>query len=60
MENDVGKLTEKEMQKKCYFIDNGLLHLFLLNSETLLITYDEISAEDGISVVPVWKWLMGV
>ena len=129
MENEVGKLTEKEMQKKYYFIDNGLLNLFLLNSETsllenmvavelcrrfgkrnvyflnadkeidfivpdeklaiqvsysikedatykrevsplvkyavahkgwkcILITYDEEGAEDGISVVPVWKWLM--
>jgi predicted AAA+ superfamily ATPase len=131
MENEVGKLTEKETQKKYYFIDNGLLNLFLMNSETsllenmvavelcrrfgkknvyylnaekeidfivpeeklaiqvsysikddstynrevaplvkyakahndwkcLLITYDEDSTEEGISVVPVWKWLIGV
>ena len=33
MENEVGKLTEKEMQKKYYFVDNGLLNLFLMNSE---------------------------
>ena len=131
MENEVGKLTEKETQKKYYFIDNGLLNLFLMNSETsllenmvavelfrrhgkenvyylntdkeidfivpdeklaiqvsynikdditynrevpplakyakahenwkcLLITYDEEGTEEGIPVVPVWKWLMWV
>ena len=37
LENEVGKLTEKEMQKKYYFIDNGLLNLFLMNSETSLL-----------------------
>ena len=129
MENEVGKLTEKESQKKYYFIDNGLLNLFLMNAETsllenmvavelcrrygkdnvyylnaekeidfivpeeklaiqasysikdqttrerevpplvkfakghedwkcLLITYDEVEMEKGISVVPVWKWLL--
>ena len=26
----------------------------------MLITYDEESREEGISVVPVWKWLMDV
>ena len=128
MRNEIGKLTEKESQKKYYFIDNGLLNLFLMNSESsllenmvavelcrrygkenvfylnadkeidfiipeeklaiqvsysikdqmtwdrevpplvkyakghqgwkcLLITYDEESNE-GISVVPVWKWLL--
>ena len=131
MQNEVGKLTEKESQKKYYFIDNGLLNLFLMNSESsllenmvavelcrrygkenvyymnadkeidfivpeeklaiqvsysikdqmtwerevpqlakyakrhqdwkcMLITYDEESMEEGISVVPVWKWLMDV
>ena len=121
----------KETQKKYYFIDNGLLNLFLMNSETallenmvavelcrrfgkenvfflnaekeidfivpneklaiqasysikdettynrevpplakyakahedwkcLLITYDEEGTEEGILVVPVWKWLMEV
>ncbi len=131
MENEVGKLTEKEMQKKYYFVDNGLLNLFLMNSETsllenmvavelcrrfgkknvfflnaekeidfivpdgklaiqvsysiknvntynrevpplvkyakahqdwncLLITYDEEGMEEGIPIVPVWKWLMEV
>ena len=128
MENEVGKLTERETQKKYYFIDNGLLNLFLMNPETsllenmvavelcrrfgkenvfylnaereidfivpderlaiqvsysvredatysrevsplvkyakahqdwrcLLITYDEEGMEEGIPVVPVWKWL---
>lgn len=37
VENELGKLTEKESQKKYYFIDNGLLNLFLLNSETSLL-----------------------
>ena len=37
IENEVGKLTEKEMQKKYYFVDNGLLNLFLMNSETSLL-----------------------
>ena len=37
MENEVGKLTEKEAQKKYYFIDNGLLNLFLMNAETSLL-----------------------
>ena len=129
MENEVGKLTEKGAQKKYYFIDNGLLNLFLMNSETsllenmvavelfrryskenvyylhtdkeidfivpdeklaiqvsysikeestynrevlplakyakahkdwkcLLITHDEEGIEEGIPVVPVWKWLL--
>ncbi len=129
MENEVGKLTEKESQKKYYFVDNGLLNLFLMNPETsllenmvavelcrryskenvfymnaekeidfivpekkfaiqvsysikdyatwdrevpplmkyakahpdwkcLLITYDEESTEESLSVLPVWKWLL--
>lgn len=129
MENEIGKLAEKESQKKYYFIDNGLLNLFLMNAETtllenmvavelcrrygkenvyflnaereidfvipderlaiqvsysikekatwdrevpplvkyarghadwkcLLITYDEESTEQGIRVIPVWKWLL--
>ena len=37
MENEVGKLTEKESHKKYYFIDNGLLNLFLVNAETSLL-----------------------
>lgn len=129
IENTVGKLSEKESQKKYYFIDNGLLNLFLQNSETsllenlvavelcrrygkenvfylnaekeidfvvpdeklaiqvsysikdqttwdreipplakyasknpdwhcLLITYDEEGTEEGINIIPVWKWLL--
>ena len=129
IENEIGKLTEKETQKKYYFIDNGLLNLFLTNPDTsllenmvaielcrrygkenvfylntdkeidflvpdaklaiqvsysiteqstkdrelpplikynnthpdwqcYLITYDEETTEDGISVIPVWKWLL--
>ena len=129
MENEIGKLTEKESQKKYYFIDNGLLNLFLMNSETsllenvvavelcrrygkenvyylnaereidfiipeeklaiqvsysikeeatrnreviplinyakthqdwkcLIITYDEESMEEGVCIIPIWKWLL--
>lgn len=129
MENEIGKLAEKESQKKYYFIDNGLLNLFLMNSETsllenvvavelcrrygkenvyylnaereidfiipeeklaiqvsysikeeatrnrevipltnyakthqdwkcLIITYDEESTEEGVCIIPVWKWLL--
>ena len=35
--NEIGKLSEKESQKKYYFIDNGLLNLFLINPETSLL-----------------------
>lgn len=129
IENTVGKLSEKESQKKYYFIDNGMLYLFLQNPETsllenlvavelcrrygkdnvfylnaekeidfvvpdeklaiqvsysikdqttwdreipplakyasknpdwqcLLITYDEEGTEEGINIIPVWKWLL--
>lgn len=129
MENEIGKLAEKESPKKYYFIDNGLLNLFLMNSETsllenvvavelcrrygkenvyylnaereidfiipeeklaiqvsynikeeatrnreviplinyakthqdwkcLIITYDEESMEEGVCIIPVWKWLL--
>ncbi|MBQ3631442.1 MAG: ATP-binding protein [Prevotella sp.] len=37
LENEVGKLTDKETQKKYYFIDNGLLSLFLTNPDTSLL-----------------------
>ena len=36
-ENYVGKLQDKEMNRKYYFIDNGLLALFLLNPATSLL-----------------------
>lgn len=37
IENEISKLSEKESQKKYYFIDNGLLNLFLINPETSLL-----------------------
>ena len=129
-EREQARPKVKETQKKYYFIDNGLLNLFLMNSETsllenmvavelcrrygkknvfylnadkeidfivpdeklaiqvsysikeettynrevpplvkyakahedwkcLLITYDEEGTQEGIPVVPVWKWLLG-
>ena len=33
----VGKLQDKEMNRKYYFTDNGLLALFLLDPETSLL-----------------------
>jgi predicted AAA+ superfamily ATPase len=35
--NYVAKLADKESNKKYYFSDNGLLNLFLFNSETILL-----------------------
>ncbi len=37
LENSASKLVEKETVKKHYFVDNGLLHLFLNNPETQLL-----------------------
>lgn len=36
-ENLYGKLQDKESNRKYYFIDNGLLHLFLVDANTLLL-----------------------
>ena len=35
--NIVGKLAEKETNRKFYFLDNGILNLFLFNPETALL-----------------------
>lgn len=35
--NSIGKISDREMQKKYYFVDNGLLNLFLVNPETSLL-----------------------
>lgn len=37
IENYFAKITEKETSGKYYFIDNGILSLFLLNPETILL-----------------------
>ncbi len=37
LENYASRFTEKETKKKHYFVDNGLLHLFINNPETLLL-----------------------
>lgn len=37
IENEAAKLTEKESIKKYYFIDNGILNLFLLDEDTSLL-----------------------
>lgn len=36
-ENLYGKLQDKESNRKYYFTDNGLLHLFLVDASTLLL-----------------------
>lgn len=35
--NDVARFTEKESTKKYYFIDNGILNLFLVHQEPALL-----------------------
>ncbi len=37
LENYLGKLSEKETSGKFYFIDNGILSLFLIQPETILL-----------------------
>ncbi|MDR1653974.1 MAG: ATP-binding protein [Prevotellaceae bacterium] len=37
VENYVAKLADKEANKKYYFIDNGILNLFLLDADTSLL-----------------------
>ncbi len=37
IENEIAKLSDKESIKKYYFIDNGILNLFLTDEETSLI-----------------------
>ena len=37
VENELSKLADKESNKKYYFIDNGLLNLFLINPEPSLL-----------------------
>ena len=37
LENILGKLTERNTQRKYYFIDNGILNLFLPDPETSLL-----------------------
>ncbi|MCR5040022.1 MAG: ATP-binding protein [Bacteroidales bacterium] len=37
LENILGKLTERSTQRKYYFIDNGILNLFLPDPETSLL-----------------------
>lgn len=41
IENEMGKLTEKETQKKYYFIDNGLLNFLNAEKEIDFIVPDE-------------------
>ena len=37
IENELAKLAEKESNKKYYFVDNGILNLFLIDDDTSLL-----------------------
>ena len=37
IENELAKLADKESNKKYYFVDNGILNLFLIDDETSLL-----------------------
>lgn len=49
MENIIGKLTERNIQRKYYFIDNGILNLFLTDPETSLL-------ENIVAIHLVKRW----
>ena len=49
VENIIGKLTERNTQRKYYFIDNGILNLFLTAPETSLL-------ENMVAINLVRKW----
>lgn len=51
LENYASKFVAKETMKKHYFIDNGLINLFLVDPETSLLDMQ-------IEVTPIWKWLL--
>ncbi len=49
VENIVGKLTERNTQRKYYFIDNGILNLFLADPKTSLL-------ENMVAINLVKQW----
>lgn len=49
VENIIGKLTERNTQRKYYFIDNGILNLFLPDPETSLL-------ENMVAIHLVKRW----
>lgn len=49
VENIIGKLTERNTQRKYYFIDNGILNLFLTDPETSLL-------ENMVAIHLVKRW----
>jgi len=49
VENIIGKLTERNTQRKYYFIDNGILNLFLIDPETSLL-------ENMVAIHLVKRW----
>lgn len=49
VENIIGKLTERNTQRKYYFTDNGILNLFLTDPETSLL-------ENMVAIHLVKRW----
>ena len=49
VENIIGKLAERNTQRKYYFIDNGILNLFLTDPETSLL-------ENMVAIHLVKRW----
>ena len=49
VENIIGKLTERNTPRKYYFIDNGILNLFLIDPETSLL-------ENMVAIHLVKRW----
>ena len=49
VENIIGKLAERNTQRKYYFIDNGILNLFLTDPETSLL-------ENIVAIQLVKRW----
>ena len=62
VQNYAAKLVDKETMSKYYFMDTGLLGLFLPNAKCMVITGSEEAEflQDGIEVkiLPVWKWML--
>ena len=61
LENFASKFTEKETIKKHYFVDNGILHLFLSDPDTsLLENLCAIDLHSRYSEEQLWFWRQNV
>ena len=57
LENYASKFTEKETIKKHYFVDNGLLHLFLSDPDTALLeNLCAIDLHTRYNYEQLWFW----